>query len=349
MDHRIVNKLRCPIGQGVFSLQIIKEFNRQFNGKENRVIEEGILLSGDWMFPIIKGIPRLCVESFLDYEPFLRENIPNYELRKTKLFELHGELIKKTIKKNKRTKESFNAEWNHYDIEKDNTWDAGGADLVTRFLKETDETLDTIKNKTVFDAGCGNGKLNCLLADEGVVNYAMDFSSAIEKAYQYNTSENVHFIEGDVQFPPFAIELFDIVHCSGVLIHTENTEFSFSCLTPFVKMNGKLSVWLYHPRKDLIHNTINKVRSVTSKLPFKLQYYLYLLTIYPLSFAVKKLKGNRQNKREMMIDILDWFSPQFRWEHTHSEVASWFTERCFENIKVTTEGIFGFSIIGTKR
>ena len=201
----------------------------------------------------------------------------------------------------------------------------------------------------MFDAGCGNGKLNCLLAEEGVINFAMDFTAAIEKAYRYNTSENVHFIQGDVQHPPFANDFFDIVHCSGVLIHTENTKRSFSRLTPFVKKYGKLSVWLYHPRKDLIHNTINKVRSVTSKLPFRMQYYLYLMTIYPLSFVIKKLKGNRQNKREMMIDILDWFSPQFRWEHTHSEAASWFTEKGFADVKLTTESIFGFNIIGIKK
>lgn len=349
MDYNIVNMLRCPISKGIFSLQIIKESDRKFNGKDTRVIEEGILIAGDWMYPIIKGIPRLCVESFLDYELFLRNNLSDYESRKKKLYELHGDLIRKTIKKNKRTKESFSAEWNHYDIEKDNTWDAGGADLVNRFLTETDESLSSIKNKIVFDAGCGNGKLNCLLADKGVINFAMDFTTAIEKAYKYNISENVYFIQGDVQYPPFANDFFDIVHCSGVLIHTENTEFSFSCLTPFVKKNGKLSVWLYHPRKDLIHNTINKVRSVTSKLPFKLQYYLYLITIYPMSFVIKKLKGNRQNKREMMIDILDWFSPEFRWEHTHSEAASWFRARGFDNIKVTTESIFGFNIIGKKR
>lgn len=340
--------LRCPVSQQDLDLQVIKECTRNFNGNEIRVIEEGILVSSAWLYPIVNGIPRLCVESFLDYDLFLRTYVDDYEFRKKKLFELHGDLIRKTLQKNRRTKQSFDAEWNLYDIEKDNTWDAGGADLVTRFLKETDESLSAIKQKIIFDAGCGNGKLNCLLANEGIVNFAMDFSNSIEKAYRYNTSENVHFIQGDVQYPPFAQGIFDIVHCSGVLIHTKNTEFSFSCLTPFVKRKGKLSVWLYHPRKDLIHNTINKVRSVTSKLPFKLQYYIYLFSLYPLSFVIKKLKGNRQNKREMMIDILDWFSPQYRWEHTHSEASSWFAERGFGNIKVTTENIFGFNIIGEK-
>jgi hypothetical protein len=40
-----------------------------------------------------------------------------------------------------------------------------------------------------------------------------------------------------------------------------------------------------------------------------------MVTIFPIAFFVKRLKGNKQNSREMMIDILDWLSPEFRWEH----------------------------------
>ncbi|MEJ7589123.1 MAG: class I SAM-dependent methyltransferase [Ferruginibacter sp.] len=133
----------------------------------------------------------------------------------------------------------------------------------------------SLKDKAVFDAGCGNGKLNGLLASNGITNIAMDFSNSIEVPYALTNSPNVHYIQGDVQFPPAAFDYFNIVHSSGVLIHTNNTELSFSCLRPLIKPGGKLSVWLYHPRKDFIHRSINVVRSVTSKLPPEIQYYLY--------------------------------------------------------------------------
>ena len=113
-------------------------------------------------------------------------------------------------------------------------------------------------------------------------------------------------------------------------------------------MDPQITTLLRCTVSNNVVTTINKVRSVTSKLPFKLQYYLYFFTLYPLSFVKKKLKGNRQNKREMMIYISDWFSPEFSWEHTHSEATSRFTERSFNNVKVTTESIFGFNIIGKK-
>src|SRR5438045_4513302 len=117
--------------------------------------------------------------------------------------------------------------------------------------------------------------LNQYIAEAGATVIGMDFSLSIQKANDQNTSKSSFFIQGDVQFPPVAFEYFDIVHCSGVLIHTNNTELSFSCIEPCVKKGGKLSVWLYHPRKNFIHKFFNFTRKFTSRLPARVQYYLY--------------------------------------------------------------------------
>lgn len=50
----------------------------------------------------------------------------------------------------------------------------------------------------------------------------------------------------------------------------------------------------------------------------------------------------------MMIDILDLFSPEFRWEHAHDEAAAWFSKRNYNRVQVTTNELFGFNIIGYK-
>jgi 2-polyprenyl-3-methyl-5-hydroxy-6-metoxy-1,4-benzoquinol methylase len=220
--------------------------------------------------------------------------------------------------------------------------------MMQRFLMETDESKTSVAGKLVFDAGCGNGLLNQFMAEAGMTVVGMDLSESIVRAYEHNQYERAMFIQGDVQYPPLALESFDIVHCSGVLICTNNTELSFSCIDPCVKTGGKLSVWLYHPRKSLSHNLSNFLRRFTSKLPIRVQYYLYLFTLLPASYVLKKLKGNKQNAREMMVDILDWFSPQYRWEHQPDEAESWFTKRNYSNVKITTRDTFGFNIIGIK-
>jgi SAM-dependent methyltransferase/uncharacterized protein YbaR (Trm112 family) len=349
MQESLLTILRCPITRSSFQLKIISTGKKWYNHIETTYITEGVLWGNEGLFyPIINGIPRLIVEALLDYETFFRTHLPDFDQRKNKINPQHLSLIQYAAKKNASTKKSFELEWSQFRYEEDKTWDADRDGMIERFLKETDETREQLKDKTLFDVGCGNGLLDSLIASYGTKVLAMDFSKSIEKAFEKNTQPNVFFIQGDLQYPPVAPQYFDIVHCSGVLICTNNTESSFGQIDTCVKKQGKLSVWLYQPRKDIIHNLFNFIRNYTSKLPLTLQYYLYKLTIFPLSFIIKRLKGNKQNPREMMIDILDWFTPEFRWEHTPEEAKAWYEKRNYSNIKVTTNEMFGFNMVGEK-
>ncbi|TMI75087.1 MAG: methyltransferase domain-containing protein [Bacteroidetes bacterium] len=343
MQPSLLEILRCPVTRSPLELQTISCF------PGSSEISDGILFATeDWFYPVIRGIPRLTVEAFLDYSDFLQNHLADYSSRKELLSCKYKRLTRYVVRKNKRTKRSFSQEWKIFDYDKDKTWDKDRPALIKQFLDETNETLESLRNKTVFDAGCGNGVLNQFIAEAGAIVLGMDFSLSIEKANAHNTSPNAQFIQGDVQFPPVAFEHFDIVHCSGVLIHTNNTELSFSCIEPCVKKGGKLSVWLYHPRKNFIHNLFNFIRRFTSRLPARIQYILYAVTLFPVTFIVKRLKGNKQNAREMMIDLLDWLSPEFRWEHEPSEADSWFYKRNYHSVRITTVGTFGFNITGIK-
>ena len=349
MLEKYLSILVCPVTRSALRLHKISVKTKMFSSGEKEIIGEGILFADkDWFYPVIDGVPRLLVESFLDHEEFLKANFSAYETRKGSLLKNYSEIIQQTIKKNSRTKKSFEFEWGLFNYEEDKTWELQGEDLLERFLKETDETKESLQGKLIFDAGCGNGQLNQYIARTGAIIVGMDLSRSVERAFSNNKEENAFFLQGDVQFPPLQFEKFDIVHSSGVLICTNNSELTFSRIEPCVKKNGKLSVWLYHPRKNFVHNSFNFLRNYTSRLPIKVQYYLYLLTLFPASYVVKKIKGNKQNAREMMIAIMDWFSPEFRWEHTAEEAASWFAKRNFSDVKVTTTDTFGFNIIGKK-
>ena len=349
MLEKYLSFLVCPVTRSDLRLQRLSVKTKTFRQGEKEIINEGILFSDkDWFYPIIDGVPRLLVESFSDYEEFFKKNLTDYNERKDLLLRNYPDLIQQVIKKNRRTKKSFEMEWGMFNYEEDKTWELKGEDLLERFLKETDETAGSLKGKLIFDAGCGNGQLNQYIARCGAVVVGMDLSKSVERANANNKEENAFFLQADVQYPPIQFEKFDIVHSSGVLICTNNSKLTFSKIEPCVKRNGKLSVWLYHPRKNLIHNSFNFLRKFTSKLPIKFQYYLYLFTLFPASYVVKKIKGNKQNAREMMIAIMDWFSPEFRWEHTPEEASSWFAKKNYKEIKVTTTDTFGFNIIGKK-
>lgn len=349
MQELLLSLLRCPVTRTPLELQVISTAKKNYNKSEENIVWEGVLWAeNDWFYPITKGIPRLLVEAFLDFGKFLQHHVPDYQVRKDQLLKKYEKLIKYALKKNRHTKQSFTQEWSIYNYEKDKTWDADSSQMLQRFLVETDETTESLKNKFIFDAGCGNGALNSLIASEGATIIGMDFSLSIERAFERNSEKKALFFQGDVQFPPVMFDFFDIVHSSGVLICTNNTELSFSCIEPCVKTGGKLSAWLYHPNKDFIHNTFNALRKVTSRLPVKVQYYIYLFTLFPVSYIIKRLKGNRENPREMMVGILDWLSHEYRWEHEPSEAASWYYKRKYKDVKITTSDIFGFNITGTR-
>lgn len=349
MQETTLSLLRCPVSRSPLQLQVISKAIKKFSSGDQEVIHDGILYAEqDWFYPVVGGVPRLGVEAFIDYAGFFATHMPDYGQRRKILEDKYPGLIRYIIQKNKRTKQSFSIEWSIYDYKEDRTWEYSKDELLQVFLQETGESAESLKGKLIFDAGCGNGHLNQFIAGSGATVLGMDFSNSIERAYKENVYANAIFIQGDVQFPPVDHARFDIVHSSGVLICTNNTELSFSCIEPCVRPGGKLSVWLYHPRKDRIHNLFNRVRNLTAKMPLTFQYYFLMSTLYPASYIVKRLKGNRQNKREMKIAILDWFSPEFRWEHEHDEAAGWYTKRDYRQVEVTTSNMFGFSIIGIK-
>jgi 2-polyprenyl-3-methyl-5-hydroxy-6-metoxy-1,4-benzoquinol methylase/uncharacterized protein YbaR (Trm112 family) len=342
--------LRCPITGSKFKLQAISKIQKSLDHLETEIISEAILWADNGLFyPVIKCVPRLIPEAIIDYEDFLRQHIPDFNERKKNIAPDFVTLISHCARKNDRTKKSFALEWSIFNPRQDKTWDADITGMLNRFLKETSETIESIKDKLIFDVGCGNGILDSTLASKNACVLAMDLSLSIEKAFEINTERKILFIQGDVQMPPVAQRVFDIVQCSGVLIHTNNTKASFDIIETSVKAGGKLSVWLYHPRRSFIHNLFNSIRNKSSKLPLKVQYYLYLLTLFPVSFIIKKIKGNKQNPREMMVSILDWFTPQFRWEHEHNEVNEWFKKAKYNNITLTTEEVFGFNMTGEKQ
>ena len=349
MNKDLLPMLRCPIQRTPLRLEVLEEQKKQMEAGLVTVVWTGVLYSeGGLVYPIINGVPRLIVEATEDFADFFRHHISDFQSIKMRIDREFGAVIRKASAKNRHTKAAFAQEWGLHQQE-DKTWNLNREALFGRFLQEVAETETTIAAKWVLDAGCGNGLLDTEMASKGVFVVGFDFSNSVEVAYARNNQPNAHFVQGDVEFPPFAFETFHIVHSSGVLIHTEKTELSLSALTPCVRPGGSISIWVYRPRKNALHNLFNFVRRLTSRLPVGLQYYLYAGTLLPISYVVKKMKGNRQNAREMMVEILDWFSPQYRWEHEKTEVESWLWKRSFTATRITDENMWGFNVVAKKR
>ncbi|HEY4151427.1 MAG TPA: methyltransferase domain-containing protein, partial [Chitinophagaceae bacterium] len=236
MDKVLLSILRCPVSRSELQPHILSSRKKIYNGEEHEVIENAILYAAeDWFYPVINGIPCLLVEACIDYKDFLQQHMPDFAARKEQLFKKYGSLVHSVARKNSHSKQSFALEWSLFNYKEDKTWDLPPAGMLQQFLDETGESADSLQGKLIFDAGCGNGKLNPMIAGLGARILGMDFSRSVERAYEHNTNPHAWFIQGDVQFPPVAFDCFDIVHSSGVLIHTASPELSFSCIAPCVK------------------------------------------------------------------------------------------------------------------
>src|SRR5258705_8760870 len=103
MLEKYLSLLVCPVTRSAFRLQTIDVKTKIFNTGEKEIISEGILFADkDWFYPIIDGVPRLLIESFLDYGEFLNAKLPDYESRKENLFKTYPDIIQQVVKKNKK-------------------------------------------------------------------------------------------------------------------------------------------------------------------------------------------------------------------------------------------------------
>jgi len=342
MQASLLPILRCPLSGSLLTLA-------PNGGQSGEEIRDGILLStAGPCFPILEGVPKMLPDAMFEHEDFLKSHLPDFSERKAQSISQFGEIIAEAEKKNCKTRASFSEEWASHDYEQGKTWELDIHAQLQRFLTETDESISSLQGKLLLDAGCGNGHLAMELAKNQIEIVAMDFSKSIIRATKINKNPLCHFIQGDVEFPPFEKGIFDLIQSSGVLIHTRNTKNSFGRLAAFVKPGGRISIWVYRKRKEIIHQLFNQIRNITSSMPGWLQGPFLRIFIFLPALIAKKIRGNTQKSSELWVEVLDWFTPEFRWEHSVEEVMDWFDEQGFHNKKLSDQNHWGFNITGIK-
>lgn len=291
------------------------------------VLEGELVSDGGSRYPIVKGIPRLLPEE-------------------TKGF----------LAKNQAT---FSLEWKMFKFGERN-W---GQDIEFRkaqFLRGLDVTPDQLRNKVMFDAGCGSGLLSMEMSKSyGLEVIALDLAYGIEKAYENNKNPFVYFVQGSVLTPPVKDNVCDFIYCCGVLIALPDTLQGFRALPRCLRPGGRYFIWVYHPIDKIHHGKdlskmrlYNFIRSkITSRLPIQIQYMVYLLMVgaYIVKRDITNLyrtKKDNRTWREKMQAFVDMFSPVYQNRHDETEVMGWFKDAGFENAKIAYQEAYGFSARG---
>jgi len=120
----------------------------------------------------------------------------------------------------------------------------------------------------VLDAGTGLGydaARYARLSSAHVVG--LDITDSVDiAARDFGGPQNLHFVQGDLETPPFAPAIFDLIVADQVIHHTTDCARTFATLATLLAPGGELAVYVYR-RKALIRELADDhVRALTSAM-----------------------------------------------------------------------------------
>ena len=223
------------------------------------------------------------------------------------------------------------------------------SDLSERdFRWKTGWGPDDLKGKLVLDAGVGAGRFAEIASRWGAEVVGVDLSFAVDAARDtLRGRDNVHLVQADIFHLPFRRETFDAAYSMGVLHHTPDTREAFRSVASLVRTGGEFAVFIYGRGHYSYFSDI--WRKVTTKVPYRLVYYLAALSIplYPV-YRIPVLgrallfvfpMQTHPDPRWRWLDTFDWYSPKYQHKHTWAEVYRWFEECGFKEMKLLFESV----------
>jgi SAM-dependent methyltransferase/uncharacterized protein YbaR (Trm112 family) len=312
-------------------------------------IIEGILLSDDGTcaYPILDGIPVMLESSFT--RPFLQKHA----------VEIANDAVLSQINLPEKQKSpwSFSDEWNqHFSANLDKTWGWSVEERLQQFFLETGVDADWCKGKLILDAGCGNGQLSEGISELGANVVGLDYSESVFGAELRRHSSTVHFVQGDLQTPPFQAGTFDLIISNGVFHHTPNTYRTFVEVARLVKQEGRLYLWLYRRSTEpklrfFARPAIALIRAIASRASPAVQK-LIVKSYASVLFAKHKVRGSREDRSrpERLVSAYDSLTP--KWKHYHSplEVTCWFFLNGYSAPAITHwDNPYGFGMVAEKK
>ena len=211
----------------------------------------------------------------------------------------------------KDTTESFEFQWSHLPeapyLLSDPAWRKSVAGNI---LEELATTREELRGKRVLDAGCGQGRWAYGFQQLGCQVLGFD-SSPSGIAYAREHVAGI-FDVADILDLSYLRELYaersmDLVWCWGCIHHTPDPARAFSNLASFLKVGGKLHIYVYG-KKSLLVKLIHTGFSI-----FSLEHRLTLAKVLS-----ETLGGSPHSN-------FDAFSPGYS-EHTEEEVKAWFIQ-----------------------
>jgi len=219
----------------------------------------------------------------------------------------------------------------------------------------------------ILDAGCGSAEKVAELARRFPQNevVGLDLSDTLALSRKENESiPNLHFVQGDVNSPPFNRGMFDQVVSIGVLHHTENTQKAFNGVAELLAPGGGMLLFIYPAMgEDRFWTSLYRQRDRLffgqgHRLPRGLlmafcRIYMGAFLL-PAWLSVHQQAAARHDefpfapRRQGLLDfyhagvflMFDNMMPPFQHRHARAEVIGWFQDSGFERIDSRYSGFY---------
>lgn len=244
-----------------------------------------------------------------------------------------------------RTRQSFGAQWDlHQQSDLETTWGVTVEERVDVVLHELNWRPDELRGKVILDAGCGNGTLSAALAERGATVVALDLSESVFRAEATLTHPRLHFVQGNLFFPPLRSQVFDAIYSCGVFHHTPDTRRCFDALVRTLKPHAmsRYFVWLYAKRSRLFNATVEHAMKITRRLPSGVLVPTCVALAGPVEAASRACtavgwtEDAPRSLRDRAVQLHDLLSPAYVWYHTFGEAEGWAREQGFGEISETS-------------
>jgi uncharacterized protein YbaR (Trm112 family)/SAM-dependent methyltransferase len=318
---------------------------------ESEIVEGLLTCNCGKAYPIVNDIPRFLPDSFDQHPQFTQT--------------YYDEIKKYTDTVSSREKEEFSVMFKETQATFGRQWKTWGrSDRIYGFTDDenkewflrdlTSKNVDTeyFKDKKVLEVGCGHGRFVKILNDLCSEYFALDLGPSIDLAHEISKDRpNVHVMQANAMYPPLKEESFDYVWSHGVLHHTPSTKQAFNAVSKLpIKPKGRCYIWVYHKGGFLWEHGNRFVRSITTRLPDKLLYYLSVALV-PLLYIIpaynKDVNLSNMSWNECALSVHDWLAPKYQWHHSPEEVISWFEEHGYGDIEQTSAN--GVGITGVRK
>ena len=357
MYRRLLDVLRCPDCGGTLELEVLVTTS----GPAGQEVSEGLLhcSNGHW-FPVVGGIPRMLPDSLGDHWSTLEPRLSASSAPAVQeLVKARASAGRRGRRYDERTRSNFSLEWEHHQVG-DKTW---GIDLEDRvrgfFLEPIRIPVDDLDGMVMLDAGCGNGSQSVAYTEFGVEVIALDLSSGLEHGQAYRhlregaRPELVHFVQGDLQSPPLAPGSIDLIHSTGVLHHTSDTERTFRRLCPLLRPEATFYVWLYSYER-VVTPVVNTLRTVTTRIPAPAfaRVARVMAGAFQVFCTVVDRLGIRSypamSRREAALALMDIFGAPYAHYHSFPEVERWYRDEGFDEVWECNRSRRGFGACGRR-